>query len=75
MDSPSALADDQTLVSCGVSKGDLLELLLVDMAWDDASLAIIERIENCDDEFEFTGQQDEGILALTWALVNAVWSM
>ena len=70
----SALADDQTLASCGVSREGLLELLLVDMVWDDASLAVIEGIKNTGVEYFFNqGEElDEGIIAVSWSLVNAV---
>jgi hypothetical protein len=69
-----ALADDRTLASHGVSKGDLLELLLVDMEWSDHSQAIIDYTTHCGEAFDRDTpiNNDEGMLALSWALVNAV---
>jgi hypothetical protein len=71
---PSALADDRTLASCGVSNGNLLDLFVVDMDWDKENLAIIERIRHGGDEINFvhgTRISDDNE-ALPWALVNAV---
>jgi hypothetical protein len=73
-----ALADDKTLASCGVSKGDLLELLLVDMEWSAHSRAIIEQIKHGGEGITFSRdtpiRDEDGSLALSWALVNAVCS-
>ncbi len=70
----TALSDDRTLASCGISRGGLLDLLLADMVWDDASQSIIDRIQHGGDkiEFSFHTQIRETDLALSWALVNAV---
>jgi hypothetical protein len=94
-----ALGDDRTLASCGVSNGDLLDLLMVDIEWSAHSLEIIENIKHGGVHVEDDGQGDffdedmpvqvydgeeiwfhedmpirdeNGALALTWALVNAV---
>jgi hypothetical protein len=94
-----ALADDRTLASCEVSKGDVLELLVVDMEWSADSLKIIENIKHGgfhreDDDRgdifdadvlikkddgeeimfveEMPIRDDNGALALSWAIVNAV---
>ena len=73
----TALADDRTLSSCGISKGGLLDLLLVDMVWDDASQSIIDRIQHGSDKIEFSEDMPirDTELALSWALVNAVLSV
>jgi hypothetical protein len=73
-----ALADDRTLASCGVSKGDLLELFLVDMEWSARSLAIIEHVKHGGEGVSFEENMpigdEDGSVALSWALVNAVCS-
>jgi hypothetical protein len=75
----SALVNDRTLASYGVSSGDLLELLVVDMDWTEQSLAMIERIKHGGAKMHFENpfhrpvrEPDVGLLALSWALVNAV---
>jgi hypothetical protein len=73
-----ALADDRTLASCGVSKGDLLELLVVDMEWSAHSRVIIEHIKHGGKEVCFEAgmpiDDDDGSLALSWAVINGVCS-
>ena len=70
----AALGDDLTLASCGISKGGLLDLLLADMVWDDASQSIIDRIQHGGDKIDFSADMFicDTDLALSWALVNAV---
>ena len=72
--SDSALADDRTLESYGISQGDLLELLLVDMNWSASSLQMIEQIKSpkIRDQIRVDFLDDDRLLALSWALVNAV---
>ncbi len=70
------LADDRTMASAGVSNGDLLELLVVDIDWDQASLDVIERIKHGGDKvrlFRIDIRDDD--LALSWALLNEVFSI
>ncbi len=70
-----ALADDLTLASYGVSKGGLLELLLVDMVWDDASkllMAVVNLGGNTSTTWRFTFRIHNIMLAVVWSLVNAV---
>jgi hypothetical protein len=70
-----AIADDRTLASCGVSSGDLLELLVVDIDWSNHSLEVIELVKHGGEDFFFVEcpiRDDDGSLALSWALVNAV---
>jgi hypothetical protein len=71
-----ALVDDRTLASYGVSSGDLLDLLVVDINWSEHSAAFIERIRLCGSEMTYHDdtpiRDDDGSLALVWALVNAV---
>jgi hypothetical protein len=71
-----ALADGMTLASCGVSNGDLLELFLVDMEWDEGGLAMIAEFKRLTKDYyciEFF--DDDCVLPLSWALVNAVCLM
>jgi hypothetical protein len=70
----SALVDHMTLASYGVSNDGLLELFLVDMDWDNTSLAIIERIRHGGTRIDFADSyiHNDEQLALSWALVNAV---
>jgi hypothetical protein len=62
--------------SCGVSKGDLLELLLVDIEWSNHGLAIIDLIKFGGDKISIGNDlrvcEKDGSMALSWALVNAV---
>ncbi len=69
-----ALADDRALASCGILRGGLLDLFLVDMVWDDASLAIIDCIQHGGDRIDFPFEMPfrDTDLALSWALVNEV---
>ena len=68
-----ALEDGRTLDSYGVTKRDMLDLFLVDMDWSDACLEMIESIRNGGAEIHFdTGIDDDEVLAVSWALVNAV---
>jgi hypothetical protein len=68
-----ALADDQTLASCGLSKRDVVDLLLVDMNWSDECREIVEFIKDGGEELNFaTVVDDDKALAISWALVNAV---
>ena len=68
-----ALADDRTLASYGLSKLDVLDLLLVDMDWSNECRAMIEFIKDGGEDARFgTVVDDDKSLAVSWALVNAV---
>ena len=75
---PAPLADDRTLASCGVSNGHLLELLVADMDWNDENRSIFEKIQQCGHDAKFTDPrffEDGAALAVSWALVNSVYSI
>jgi hypothetical protein len=75
---PAPLADDRTLASCGVSNGHLLELLVADMDWNDENRLIFEKIQQCGRDAIFTDPrffEDGAALAVSWALVNSVYSI
>ena len=68
-----ALADVMTLASCGVSNGDLLDLFLVDMDWSEEDLMIIEDFKHLTKDYSCIELfDDDSVLPLSWALVNAV---
>jgi hypothetical protein len=68
-----ALVDDRTLVSCGLSKRDVLDLLLVDINWSDECREMIALIKDGGEEIYFTAAVDDDLaLAFSWALVNVV---
>jgi hypothetical protein len=66
------LTDDQTLLSCGVSNGGVVEVLMVDMVWSADCLELIEQFKQLENEDFLPNLDDNAVLALTWALVNAV---
>ena len=73
-----ALAEGRKLSSYGVSNGDLLELLVVDMEWSDSSQDVIDLIKNGGEFVRFENDHKSRVmdyvkwLALSWAIVNAV---
>ena len=70
-----ALADDRTLESYGLSKRDVLDLLLVDMIWSNECQEMIEFMKNGGQEISFQMPRcldGDLLLAVLWALVNAV---
>ena len=71
-----ALAADRTLASYGVSKRDVLDLLLVDMNWNRECRRIIEFIKEGGENVNFTPEMplsnEDLALAVSWALVNSV---
>jgi hypothetical protein len=71
--SDPALADDRTLASYGVSKHGLLDLLLVDINWSNQCQEMIVMIKDGGEATDFTDvNDDDSVLAVSWALVNAV---
>jgi hypothetical protein len=69
-----ALLNDRTLESYGLRKRDVLDSLLIDMNWSNECREMIEFIQHGGDTVLFTSAiGDDVALAVSWALVNAVW--
>jgi hypothetical protein len=71
--SDPALADDRSLETYDLSNCDVLDLFLVDVNWSNDCKHVIELIKDGGQEIIFSDvDDDELVLAVSWALVNSV---
>ncbi len=76
LDTAQPLADDCTLVSCGIADGDLLDLLVKEISWSLTDRDLIEQVrrggETTKIHHEGRALGPLGSLAIAWAIVNEV---